>query len=74
VILVWGLGNFLIAGMNAPDRYGRVLLVLAHPLSYRPHGWGGAGLSLIQGPGTDLVPGPSSIAGTEGTEKRPGYS
>ncbi|MDP3395675.1 MAG: hypothetical protein Q8S57_03255 [Methanoregula sp.] len=39
-ILVWGPGNFLITGMNAPDRSGRVLLGLAHPLSYRPRAVG----------------------------------
>ena len=39
-------GNFLIAGMNAPDQSGRVLLGQARPLSYRPRGRGGAGLVL----------------------------
>jgi hypothetical protein len=39
-IFVWGPGNFLIAGMNALDRSGRVLLGLAHPLLYRPHAVG----------------------------------
>jgi hypothetical protein len=36
-IPVWGPGNVLIAGMNALDRYDRVLLGLARPLSYLPH-------------------------------------
>jgi hypothetical protein len=37
-----GPGNFLIAGMNAPDRSGRALFGLARPLSYRLRVWGGA--------------------------------
>jgi hypothetical protein len=41
-----GPGNFfLIEGMNAPDRSGRVLLGLARLLSYMLR-WGGAGLVL----------------------------
>jgi len=50
-IPVWGPGNFLNAGMNAPDRSGRVLLGLARPFSYRLRAVGGAGLCLMGRPG-----------------------